>query len=362
MVMFANTHDDSARQVTREDGRAAAANTLSGALIVLDPENKLGLQELLRTVWRVSHLLGPSPNPRADEAPAAAIVPPPVSADLVSHMVNRFLAWRLPENFSPDGGITFTRVMNEGTVYAHTAEPSGTNLLDAEQATAMVRHMLEGAPPVSKGDAAYAQWRASQTAEFDGTTEGLARARDMFEKWIGDALPANDDGQVHFARALAESMSDAIGAYLKRRAEAPPASAEIENVDDLRNLAVHERDKSDDEIIRNFYEPDKLPSYGEINFGHVRALLRAAGLFTDDMRPSQPVTPVGAADASVRPADGDAASPPAVADDDGSYPPPCSDPGGHKFEGTGTAYGGEDDRWGGEGRMLCIHCGADGDA
>ena len=91
-------------------------------------------------------LRGHTPQPLVTEAPAAAIVPPPVSADLVSHMVNRFLRWRLPENFAPDGGITFTRVMNEGTQYEHTAEPSGTNLFDYTQATAMVRHMLEGLP------------------------------------------------------------------------------------------------------------------------------------------------------------------------------------------------------------------------
>lgn len=42
--------------------------------------------------------------------------------------------------------------------------------------------------------------------------------------------------------------------------------------------------------------------------------------------------------------------------------PVCSDPGGHVFKETGTAYGGDDERWMGEGRSLCIHCGADGDA
>lgn len=47
---------------------------------------------------------------------------------------------------------------------------------------------------------------------------------------------------------------------------------------------------------------------------------------------------------------------------DDSYPPPCTNPGGHEFECTGTAYGGDDERWFGEGRCLCIHCGADGDA
>lgn len=41
---------------------------------------------------------------------------------------------------------------------------------------------------------------------------------------------------------------------------------------------------------------------------------------------------------------------------------PCIAEGGHVFECTGTSYGGDDERWHGEGRCLCIHCGADGDA
>lgn len=52
----------------------------------------------------------------------------------------------------------------------------------------------------------------------------------------------------------------------------------------------------------------------------------------------------------------------AYSSDDDSYPPPCTDPGGHEFSCTGTDYGGDDARWHGEGRCLCIHCGADGDA
>lgn len=64
----------------------------------------------------------------------------------IKHMVNRFLAWKLPENFNPDGGITFKREFNEHTAHPMKHEPSGTNLLDASQAEAMVRHMLEGMP------------------------------------------------------------------------------------------------------------------------------------------------------------------------------------------------------------------------
>lgn len=65
----------------------------------------------------------------------------------IKHMVNRFLGWRLPENFSPDGGISFKVSWN-------AFPPIGTNLLDAAQAEVMVRYMVEGMPepmPVCSG-------------------------------------------------------------------------------------------------------------------------------------------------------------------------------------------------------------------
>lgn len=40
----------------------------------------------------------------------------------------------------------------------------------------------------------------------------------------------------------------------------------------------------------------------------------------------------------------------------------CTHPRGHSFVFTGTAYGGDDDSYMGEGRSYCEHCGADGDA
>ena len=39
----------------------------------------------------------------------------------------------------------------------------------------------------------------------------------------------------------------------------------------------------------------------------------------------------------------------------------CTNPGGHEYECTGTAYGGDDESYFGEGRCYCIWCGADGD-
>jgi hypothetical protein len=64
----------------------------------------------------------------------------------IKHMVNRFLGWRLPENFQPDAGISFKAEFNEHTAHPMKHQPSGTNLFDASQADAMVRYMVEGMP------------------------------------------------------------------------------------------------------------------------------------------------------------------------------------------------------------------------
>ena len=62
----------------------------------------------------------------------------------IKHMVNRFLSWKLPDNFNPDAGISFKAIFNEHTAHPMKHEPSGTNLFDATQADAMMRHMIEG--------------------------------------------------------------------------------------------------------------------------------------------------------------------------------------------------------------------------
>lgn len=62
----------------------------------------------------------------------------------IKHMVDRFLGWKLPENFSPDAGITFKATFNEHTAHPMKHEPTGTNLFDATQAEAMVRYMTDG--------------------------------------------------------------------------------------------------------------------------------------------------------------------------------------------------------------------------
>lgn len=64
----------------------------------------------------------------------------------IKHMVDRFLSWKLPANFQPDAGISFKAEFNENTPFPMKHEPVGTNLFGADQAEAMIRHLLEGLP------------------------------------------------------------------------------------------------------------------------------------------------------------------------------------------------------------------------
>lgn len=77
----------------------------------------------------------------------------------VKSMVDRFLGWKLPNDFAPDGGVTFNRHYNtlvNGKVtecertYGDTWWPIGTNLLTAEQAEQMFSYVLAAAPKPEK--------------------------------------------------------------------------------------------------------------------------------------------------------------------------------------------------------------------
>lgn len=65
---------------------------------------------------------------------------------VVTNMVNRFLGWKLPSDFSPDCGIEFHRIGKPGDPnYGRFAyEPVGTNLFTADQAKTMFEYCLNG--------------------------------------------------------------------------------------------------------------------------------------------------------------------------------------------------------------------------
>lgn len=108
-----------------------------------------------------------------------------MTEDQIKHMVNRFLGWRLPENFSPDCGISFKKTFNDHLPQPSKYEPSGTCLFDATQATAMVRYMVEG---VDQADGTDRRIKAAYDAFRDGcTTTDLPRWENA-SPWIRDLM------------------------------------------------------------------------------------------------------------------------------------------------------------------------------
>ena len=72
-----------------------------------------------------------------------------MTEEQIKYMAERFLRWRLPEDFSPDAGISFEPEFNKEWMAKKgkppmRSEPTGTNLFDYRQAIEMVRHMVEG--------------------------------------------------------------------------------------------------------------------------------------------------------------------------------------------------------------------------
>ncbi|WP_287094867.1 hypothetical protein [Mesorhizobium sp.] len=120
------------------------ATLLDDALKDLSRAHEEALVAAPATRWGDS---GPIPgHDFGDEfdAPPPSEVPGDMVESQIKRMVERFLTWRLPEDFRPDAGISFKADFNEHTAYPMKHKPVGTNLLTAVQATAMVRHMVEG--------------------------------------------------------------------------------------------------------------------------------------------------------------------------------------------------------------------------
>lgn len=86
--------------------------------------------------------------------------PAQIDVARINRMVDRFLAWPLPKDFSPDCGISFDGAGTDPEGYQDAAGyrrswPIGTNLLTAEQAREMFQYVLadEGPqkPPAPRG-------------------------------------------------------------------------------------------------------------------------------------------------------------------------------------------------------------------
>lgn len=97
-----------------------------------------------------------------------------MNSKYINEMVDKFLAWKLPEDFNPDCGIIFTRTHPDGkTPY----EPTGTNLFDAMQAIEMISHITSGIEPI--------EWRKCEDYTGPALPVCVIRNKDRNEYTFG---------------------------------------------------------------------------------------------------------------------------------------------------------------------------------
>jgi hypothetical protein len=114
-----------------------------------------------------------------------------MTEDQIEHMARRFLSWRLPKNFSPDAGISYTRPNYAPEV---DATPSGTNLLDYNQARDMVLSMVDGLPhdasssPLSPDALQVALGAFKKIVAAKISTSGVAQCLLDVRRYAEDAL------------------------------------------------------------------------------------------------------------------------------------------------------------------------------
>jgi len=65
--------------------------------------------------------------------------------EMIDDMVSRFLSWKLPKGFQPDGGVVFIGAVGNVDAYVYDQPgrwPVGTNLFSADQAREMIINLL----------------------------------------------------------------------------------------------------------------------------------------------------------------------------------------------------------------------------
>lgn len=67
---------------------------------------------------------------------------------------------------------------------------------------------------VAPGEELARKFRISHADEIEGTQESVLRCATMLDTYGPDCFPANELGQIHFARAMMESTADEIRKFV----------------------------------------------------------------------------------------------------------------------------------------------------
>lgn len=120
-------------------------------------------------------------------------------SDELQELVNRFLAWKLPTDFYPDCHIHFDREKAEK--WGPQLWPSGTNLLNADQARAMLEHVTE---PLRT------QFADTERDNANLRTVMIAAAEEIATHWTAHCN-AEGYGPINLLRRLQEGIAAQYG-------------------------------------------------------------------------------------------------------------------------------------------------------
>ena len=128
----------------------------------------------------------------------------------IDKMVSRFLSWKLPKDFHPDGGVVFIPTKDRGYDSPHW--PCGTNLMTAEQARKMFERVTADEP--AEGLLPHQQRVVTEKADLD---ERLGRLFAFFQTQTFEALPEAERSrlrnQARFMDGYSAVLQERIAAF-----------------------------------------------------------------------------------------------------------------------------------------------------
>lgn len=166
----------------------------------------------------------------------------------IDEMAKRFLGWKLPEDFSPDAGVSFKPISYGNVVHW----PVGTNLLSADQARRMILHMLAGcnAPAPSPSTTPSTSDAPKQGGEADAVICGRYRVEPTDSGFWSHCVKAGTGTRSLFVGhrkqcdAVAAILQEACldGAFIQSECTAAPSSpSALQDADLLSQLAFKDR-------------------------------------------------------------------------------------------------------------------------
>ena len=128
----------------------------------------------------------------------------------IDKMVSRFLCWKLPKDFHPDGGIVF--IPTKGRGHDSPYWPVGTNLLTAEQARKMFEHATADEP--AEGLPPHQQRVVTEKADLD---ERLGRLLAFFQtpsfEFMAETERSRLRNQARFMEGYSAALKERIAAF-----------------------------------------------------------------------------------------------------------------------------------------------------